>query len=200
MVNDQNAGTPDPNDKLEDDVLKPVAEDDIKTKVLEKFGISEDDNPELLAKLVEEEKEHRKQLSTAITQKRKWREQAQAIKPAETPQPPSQPTQLPDIDKLVEEKLNERDLRAMPLSDDLKSEVKAYAKAKGIAYSEAANSPYISYLKEQAEEKRRSEEASISSKGGQVHAKTDFKALTDEQIKDLPTDKFKEYTEWLKKQ
>jgi hypothetical protein len=199
----QNAGTPDPNDKLEDEVLKPIVDDEIKTKVLEKFGLNEDDNPELVEKLVEEEKENHKKLSTAISQKRKWREQAQtAQKPADIQQPvqPVQQATTVDVERLVEEKLNERDLKTMQLSDELKGEVKKYAKANGMLYSEAVNTPYISYMKEKEEEQKRSEEASISTKSKGTRVRTDFSNLKPGDYANMEPEAKKAYKDFLKKQ
>jgi len=144
----------DPKEKQQDEeALKLVPDEDIRSQTIEKYGLNEDDNSELIDKLVEGEKEGQKKLSTAIRQKVDWRTKAQTpkeeekeVKPQE-PAPKTQPVSSEDIDKMVGEKFEERDLASMDLSDELKSEVKAYAKAKGISYREAAKSPYFDFIK-----------------------------------------------------
>ena len=86
----------------------------------------------------------------------------------------------------------------MDLSDELKSEVKAYAKTKGISYREAVKSPYFNFIKGQEDERIKAEEASASSKGKTIRAKRDFGNLSNEDIKNLPDDEYEEYKKWLK--
>jgi hypothetical protein len=104
-----------------------------------------------------------------------------------------------NFDKLIEEKLNERDLSSMDLSDTLKSEVKAYAKAKGVPYREAANSDYVSFLKQKETERLTAEDASATTKGVGIKAKRDFASLGDD-IASLSDEEFKEYKQWVKSQ
>ena len=102
-------------------------------------------------------------------------------------------------EKKIEEKLNERDLASMDLSDTLKSEVKAYAKAKGVPYREAANSDYVSFLKQKETERLTAEDASATTKGVGIKAKRDFASLGDD-IASLSDEEFKEYKQWVKSQ
>lgn len=122
------------------------------------------------------------------------------FKVPETPVKEDSPKQEPDLDKLVEEKLNERDLASMDLSDNLKSEVKTYAKAKGVSYREVLKSPYFNFIKEQEDAKTRSEEASASSSSKTTKSKQDFGNLKDEDIKNLSDEEFEQYKGWLKSQ
>jgi hypothetical protein len=94
--------------------------------------------------------------------------------------------------------LDERDLSKSGLPDELKGEVKAYAKAKGISYADAIGSDYISYLKNKIEHDNHIDEASVSSKATAKQAKQDFSNLSDDQIMELEGDEFKAYKEWLK--
>ena len=77
----QNKVEQDPNEKLaEEEALKEVPEDTIRSEVIEKYGLTEDDNSELIDKLVGDTKEEQKKLSTAIRQKIDWRTKAQTPK------------------------------------------------------------------------------------------------------------------------
>ena len=192
MENIQNTGEQDPKEKLaEEDALKVVADEEIRSQIVEKYGLNEDDNSELIDKIVEDKKEGHKELSTAIRQKIDWRTKAQTpkeIKPEVKPQEPvktAQPISVEELDKRVDERFEERDLASMDLSDELKSEVKAYAKAKGTSYRQAVKSEYFNFIKGKEDERVKAEEASASSKGTTIKAKRDFGNLSDEQIADI---------------
>jgi len=207
MENIQNKGEQDPKEKLaEEEALKDVTEEDIRSQTIEKYGLSEDDNSELIDKLVNDTKEEQKKLSTAIRQKIDWRTKAQTPKEEKTEVKPQEPAEKPkqllekDIDKRVDERFEERDLASMDLSDELKSEVKAYAKAKKISYRKAVKSEYFNFIKGKEDERTKAEEASTSSKGGTIKAKRDFGKLSGSEITNLDDDGFKEYKEWLKTQ
>ncbi len=105
-----------------------------------------------------------------------------------------------DLDKVLEEKLNERELASMELSDELKSEVRAYAKTKGITYREASKSDYISFVKDRKDKEAREVDASVSSTNKTSKAKRDFGKLSDEQVRELEETDFDEYKKWLKSQ
>jgi len=197
----------DPKEKQQDEeALKLVPDEDIRSQTIEKYGLSEDDNSELIDKLVEGEKEGQKKLSTAIRQKVDWRTKAQTpkeeekeVKPQE-PAPKTQPVSSEDIDKMVGEKFEERDLASMDLSDELKSEVKAYAKAKGISYREAAKSPYFDFIKGKEDERIQADEASNSSSGKTIRAKRDFGNLSADDVANFSDEELAEYDKWLRTQ
>jgi len=151
----------------------------------EKIAKLEDANKKLFARAKKAEEE-----AKALKNK------PQEEKPKEEPKPT--PTPVDDIDRKIEEKINERDLASMDLSDELKSEVKTYAKAKGISYRDAEKSEYIGFLKQKEAEKIKAEEASATSKGIGIKTKRDFANLSDEQINNLSDEEWKEYKIWLK--
>ena len=105
-----------------------------------------------------------------------------------------------ELDKVIEQKLNERDLASMDLSDELKAEVKAYAKAKDISYRETLKTPYFNFIKEQEDKKNESEEASISSTSKVRKTNRDFSKLGESEVKDLSDEEFDQYKSWLKSQ
>jgi len=157
----------------------------------------EDETPEeKLAKLEESNKK-------LFARTKKAEEEVKALKLTPKVVEKLQPIQkapAEDLDKILDEKLNERDLASMSLSDELKVEVKAYATAKGISYSEASNSNYINFVKEEEEKKNRIEDASVSSKNKSGGAKRDFSKLSEEEIEGLSDEEFVAYKEYLKTQ
>jgi hypothetical protein len=136
--------------KAESEALAVVETDELRTKLAEDLGLDPDEHSDILDKAVEREQKHRKSLSDAIRQKRSWREKAktpQPNKPAERQDGRPPLSEVPDIDKMIEQKLSERmeaqDLKTLEISDDLKAEVKDLAKLKGISIREASQHPYI---------------------------------------------------------
>ncbi|RLB78568.1 MAG: hypothetical protein DRH24_14205 [Deltaproteobacteria bacterium] len=202
---EQEQGTPNENPEPEE---KEVEEED-----LNDFG--EEEDLELLdaEELAKQAKELKKKLATAIKQKRKWRERAlqaskqgskQEAKQGETPQKEVK-AELPDLDKMIEAKLREKELEELDVSDTIKEEIRKHIKVGTYkSVKEALNSPYISFLKKQEEEKKRAEQASISpTQRGGGGAKRDFSEMSPKDF-DLTTPEgrkeFHEYLEWLKKQ
>jgi uncharacterized phage infection (PIP) family protein YhgE len=82
------------------------------------------------------------------------------IKPE--PKPFIQPKDS-DIDKLLDAKLEKRELESLDISDELKKEVQTYAKVQGVSVKKALNSEYISFLKEKEEKKEKIDNASLGS-------------------------------------
>jgi len=70
----------------------------------------------------------------------------------------------PDMDKIIDAKLEKRDLDALDLSDELKKEVSTYAKIQGVSVKKALSSDYISFLKDKEEKNQRIDDASLGSK------------------------------------
>src|SRR3990167_76007 len=73
------------------------------------------------------------------------------------------PAPVGDIDKLLDAKLEKRELENLDLSDELKKEVATYAKVQGISVKKALSSDYISFLKEKEEKKEKNNNASLGS-------------------------------------
>jgi hypothetical protein len=148
----------------EAEATKEVNEDEIREKIASDLGISPDDDKDLLDKLVAREKSQREKLSGAIKQKISWREKAKQTseKSKDTPEKgktQKQGQETPNIDELVDQKLNERlearELEDLELSDELKEEVKKLAKLNGISVRKAAQDPYIKYKIEAVEKEKR---------------------------------------------
>lgn len=147
----------------EAEMSKEVNEDEVKERLAEDLGLDPDEQSDLLDKLVERERTHRQKLSGALKQKINWREKAQAsLKPqSNSEESKAQKQEIPDIEEMVERKLTERlekrELDSLKLSDELKTEVRDFAKLKGISVGEAAQHPYIKYRMEEVEREARIE-------------------------------------------
>ncbi len=80
---------------------------------------------------------------------------AQVSKPTEKPAP------VGDLQKIVNETLEKRDLESLDLSDSLKKEVSNYAKLMNIPVKKALSSDYISFIKEKEEKIEKINNASL---------------------------------------
>lgn len=77
---------------------------------------------------------------------------------------PAPASQDVDVDSKVQAALDKRDLDALDVSDDIKAEIKNYAKLHKVSVLAAAKSSYITFLKGEAEKKARSEDAATGTK------------------------------------
>ena len=168
---------------------------------LNKVEIQEGEtDTEKIAKLTEANKKLFARAKKAEEEAKTLKNKPQEEKPKEEPKPVQQPTSEDLIRKIAREEADERDLASMDLSDELKSQVKSYAKVNKVSYRDAVNSKYIGFLKQEEAEKIKVEEASATSKGVSIKAKRDFANLSNEDIKNLSDEEYKEYNRWLKSQ
>jgi len=191
----------------EEELLKETPDEEVRKSVIEAFGLNEDDDKELVDKLVEDRTSQKKVLSKAITQKRTWREAAQkGQKKEEKPETLEAPEkEEPKIDELVnkavDEKMEEKELNAIEISDEAKTEIKAYAKAKGFTVKQVLDSDFFKFLKEKEDEAARVEEAGIGGKR-KAPTKQDFSAGVPKP--DMSTkegrQEWADYKKWLKSQ
>ena len=103
---------------------------------------------------------------------------------------------------MTKEELEQREVDALDLSDELKSEVTKYAKLNKVSIKEAAKSNYITFLKDEADKKAKSEEASISSTR-KTPAKKDYSDMSPKDFDPSTEEGRKEwgaYKNWLKTQ
>ena len=203
MDNVQNQGnqvpaTPNTEElKEEQEILTVPTLEEAKARVVEELGLDADYDVGLVEKLAKKELAEREKLSKAIGQKIKYRDTLNTLsKTSDAREPVRSGSQ--DLDAIVESKFNEWELAKMDLSENLKSEVKSYAKAKGIPYRDVLKSDYFDFVKGKENERLRSEEASVSSKGISMKARRDFGNLNDEDIKNLSSEDLTEYKKWLK--
>jgi len=185
-------------DLADEEEIKETEEDEVRQQIIEKYGLDEIEQPDLIDQLVEEYMETKKKLGTAIKQKRKWREEAQ--KKVSSKEEKSEEKSPSDIERLIDERFDQRELDISDLSDELKKEVQVYAKVQGIRIKDALNSEYIGFLKGKEEQEKKEEEASTSFKR-KSQAGRDFSKMSPEDF-DLTTEEgqkgFEEYKKWLK--
>jgi len=214
MANSQKKDTQAPGEKeLGNADSQESKEDEIKTEIIEKFGLDEEENADLIESLVQDKIEERKQLSTAIKQKVAYREKLKAQESSgqeeeeQKKEKKSQTTTDEDglLEKLkitIKQELEERDLKSFDLEDEIKAEVRDYAKLKNITYAEALKSDYIQFRKQALETLKREEKASASSKGKAFGmAQRDFSQMSPNDF-DLTTkegrEEFEEYKKFKK--
>lgn len=192
----------------EQELLQTPVIDEVRKSIIDELGLDEDLDSALIDKAVERELKSRKLLSKAIQQKREWREKATSQteqKPVENPQPKPTETQTPDINELVDrrvtEKLEENTLTSANISDEIKTEVKNYAKANGVSISQALNSPYVKYLQQEEDKKQKIEKASLGNNHRAPVNSSDFSKAKPTDF-DLTTkegrDNYEKWREWKK--
>jgi len=162
---------PKENPQEDEELLEETPADEVRSSIIERYGLDNEVDDELITKLVEDQVESGKKLSTAIKQrstaiKQKigWRTKATAQKeqkPEEKPQPQASDE---EIDKILDQKLEERELQSLDFSDELKDEIRTYAKAGGLTVKKVLQSDYFKFLKQQEEAKQKVEEAAIGGK------------------------------------
>ena len=183
MSDDKNQGELDPNETPVE-----LSSDEIKADIIEKYGIDESENGELLEKLVADKIDDNKKFSTVIRQKIDWRTKAEGLTtpaipaepaipavPAEPVTPPAQPVNVDDFIKKIDEKFEQRDLDSTDLSDELKTKVKSYAKNENVSVKVALESDYIQYIKMSEDNAALADGASLEGKGKKV-SKKDYTA------------------------
>ena len=192
---------------LEEEALKESPSEEVRSQVVKDLGLNEDTDTDLIDKIVEGKTKELKKLSTAIKQKRSWREKAQSSKEQKKEDKPQQLSAqlteeelLKKVDAKVDERLQKQELSSLELSDELKEEVKSYAELKKMSIKEALNSPYLQFRKQEEEKQQRNNAASIGSKrkaGAKINydqmKPTDFDMSTEEGRKE-----FHEYEKTLK--
>lgn len=190
--------------QAEKEQLKETPEAEVRESLIEKYGLDELEQSDLIESLVKDKLEDRKKLSTVIGQKITWREKAQSSEQKPEVKPQAQPNSFSreDILKEVEEKMEMKELESLELSDELKTEVKSYAKVNSVSYREALKSPYMQFRKKEADDQIKAEDASISSKH-KTMAKRDFSEMSPADF-DLTTEEgrngWEEYKKTLKSQ
>jgi len=198
-------GAPTPEElKEEEEIAKQeLSEDAIRSQILEKYGLDESENAELIEKLTKDQLELQKNLRKAIGQKRKWRELAQKQQPETTePQPKDPPTQKPEdiesiLDKKLEEKLEQRELESLDVPDDIKPKIQRVAQINGTTIREALEDEYVKALLEKHRKDERVQKAAISN----THSAPTVQEVSDSVPSfDMSTEEGrKQWEEWKKK-
>ena len=127
------------------------------------------------------------------------------IKKPEKPTPevkPQTPISGIDVNKVISETLDQRDLEALDIGDELRKEVRGYAKLHNVSIKKALDSQYIQFLQEKENKERKVEGASLGGKTRSSQSQ-DFEKKSPEDF-DLRTEEgrqgWAEYKEWLRSQ
>lgn len=168
----------------EANATKEVKRDEVRASVIEEMGLDEDTQGDLIDKMTDKEMGHSKSLSKAIGQKVKLRE---SLKPEEKKVEPAKPVEEEkkeerSVDDVVRDQLDNRDLSALPMSDELKKEVKTLAKLKGISITETLKDGYIESKIKMEKDAKTAEEAGIESGGG-TPTTTNLRGMSMEDAK-----------------
>ena len=141
--------------KEEEVALQDSKEDEIRNSVMEKYGLEEEDNADLIEKLTEDIIAQRKSFGKVVSQKKALREKLSTIKPIVEEKKDKVTDPILEAKKIVEEQFMQRDLEELEYSDDIKDEIKKIASMKGLSISKASKDPYIQYLKDQEETQKK---------------------------------------------
>lgn len=140
-------------------------ESTIRADLASNLGIEDDeDNADLLDKLVARDAEHRSKLSKAVAQKIKYRD-GKSKPPADK----SKKADPVDAVKLVEEQFMQRDLDEMDHSDTVKDQIKRIAQLQDISIRKAEQDSYIQHL---ISEEARQKSVNDAAKNGKGNSKS----------------------------
>ena len=127
--------------KADEEIQKGVTDEELGNKVVADYGLDPEADKELIEKIVADKKSAHDKLFAVVGQKIKLREQVKTAKPPVTKEEGSLKSE--DVDKIIDQRMAERELNALDLPDDIKSEIKDLAKLKNISVGEASKLPYI---------------------------------------------------------
>ena len=168
-IQDQDVELTAEEQKAEQEAMLEVKDEELRGKIATEFGVSPEDEPELLDKLVERERASRERLSSAIKQKISWREKAKSSTtpsqdPKEIPgkgEPQSNDGVLTEdrLNQLLDEREAKRELERLELPEEVESEVRDIAKVRNMSVRDALKLPYITNRLEEVEREKRIQSA-----------------------------------------
>lgn len=151
----------------EDAAIADPKADEIRLSVIEKYGLDEDEQPDLIDKITADVIAQRKSFGKVVHQKRTYRDLATGkkvdLKKDDNKNLTAEEIRKQAKDDLIEE-FAKRDLEGLDVSDKLKDEIKKIAKFENISISQASKNPYIVFLKSQEDADKKMENATISRK------------------------------------
>lgn len=149
--------------KEEESALKESKVEEIRSSVIEKYGLDEVDDSELIDKLSKDFLAQQKSFGKVVSQKRSWRDKVIGVKPP-VEQKGEPKGDVETIRQEIEEKFLKRDLDDIDASDELKGEIKKLAKMKDLTIRQAFKDPYIVFLKGQEDQQKKLDKSVISGK------------------------------------
>lgn len=140
--------------------LVEVKEDDIRTQIISDYGFDPDNDKERIDKLVQKEVSYKKSLSTAIGQKRKYRDEYTKLSSSKVDKGAIN-FKPEDLDKHVQQAIDKRELESLEYPDDVKNAIKRAAELDGVSYRKAMSDPYVAAKIEAYNKKKEAEEAAL---------------------------------------
>lgn len=206
---ENNVPTPDELQE-EQESLAEVKDDDLRSSVVDSLGLEDnDDNQDLIEKVIEREKSHRQKLSGAIGSKIKWREKAQSSpEPGQKKEDPKGDNLDADslrkqTEETVRAQFDEEYLEDTDYSDNLKAEMRKVAKLNETSVRAATKDPYIQHLIENETKESRAAEAANNGNGEKKGAQDGSEGMPS-KFNDptyMSTEEGqKEFDEWLASQ
>jgi len=185
--------------------LAEVKEDEIRSNIISEYGFDEEDDKERIDKAVARELSHRKNLSTAIGQKRKYRDELKAFQKPETPpaDAPKPNDDGEDLDAKVaqatQSALEKQALDNMEYPQEIKDAIKKVADINGTSVKEAVKDEYIASRIETWKKEQASEEAALNNthEGG---TRANEGGLIPPDVDMTTEEGRKEYEQWKKDQ
>ena len=208
MENQNN--TPSPEElQVEQESLAEVQDADLRSSVLDSLGLEANDNNEdLVNKLVEREKSSRQKLSSAIGAKIKYRTELEKFNQKTEQKKPEQSKTEFDADSIrkqteqtVKAQFDEEYLEESEYSDELKAELRKVAKLNETTVRAATKDSYIQHLIEKETDGKRISEAAKNGGGSAKSSKGNSGEMpdqfTDAAYMATPEGQ-KAYDEWAK--
>jgi len=208
MENQNN--TPSPEElQVEQESLAEVQDADLRSSVLDSLGLEANDNNEdLVNKLVEREKSSRQKLSSAIGAKIKYRTELEKLNQKPEQKKLEQSKTEFDADSIrkqteqtVKAQFDEEYLEESEYSDTLKAELRKVAKLNETTVRAATKDSYIQYLIEKETDGKRISEAAKNGGGSAKSSKGNSGDMpdqfTDAAYMATPEGQ-KAYDEWAK--
>jgi len=176
----------------EEAAIADPKQEEIRASVIEKYGLDEDEQADLIDKLTEDIIAQKKSFGKVVHQKRTWREKAKGSKPDADKKNDNKNLSADEIrqqakNDLIEE-FAKRDLEGLDVSDKLKDEIKKIAKFENISITQASKNPYIVYLKSQEDADKKLENATFSRKNNGAKVVIDTTKPLNPADFDLSTD------------
>ena len=207
---EQQNNTPSPEElQVEQESLAEVQDADLRSSVLDSLGLEANDNNEdLVNKLVEREKSSRQKLSSAIGAKIKYRTELEKLNQKPEQKKPEQSKTEFDADSIrkqteqtVKAQFDEEYLEESEYSDTLKAELRKVAKLNETTVRAATKDSYIQYLIEKETDGKRISEAAKNGGGSAKSSKGNSGEMpdqfTDAAYMATPEGQ-KAYDEWAK--
>ena len=186
--------------QFDQEVLSETKEEEVRSSLIEKYGLNEEDNAELLDQLVADNLESRKKLSKAVQQKINYRDKHPLlVEKPQTPEPKKEISFDPEeirrqATEVVRAQFDEEYLGDKNYPDEINTEIKEWAKFKGISAKRAEKAPHIQASIQEAVKAGKIDEAAISGTPKSAPAKggiPDFGDLSKPE-------NLKKYQEWKK--